>query len=374
MSANDDLVDRAIAHQVELSKYSNGVVRRLIAILNRADSRMAAELSGVLETIGDVSTFRVERLESMLASVRALNAQAYSQIEQELRTELREFTEYEANWQQMTLREAIPPGVSVSFAGVSVEQVYAAALARPFQGVLLKGALDDLSEQSAKLVRQTISAGIVEGRTTQQIIRDLRGTRAKGYADGLLQRSRRDVEAIVRTAISHTAGVVQDNVMQANTDLLQAVQWSSTIDLRTSEICRIRDGKLYTPDTHKPIGHSLPWGGGPGRAHWRCRSAQVPVLRSWRAMGIDMDGSANLDGTRASLDGQLPQDITYAQWIEKQSAARQDEVLGPSRGKLLREGKLPMEALYSQSGQFLTLQQLHERHAGAFRKAGVTVK
>lgn len=371
MSANDDLVDRAIAHQVELSKYSNGVVRRLIAILNRADSRMAAELSGVLETIGDVSTFRVERLESMLASVRALNAQAYSQIEQELRTELREFTEYEANWQQMTLREAIPPGVSVSFASVSVEQVYAAALARPFQGVLLKGALDDLSEQSAKLVRQTISAGIVEGRTTQQIIRDLRGTRAKGYADGLLQRSRRDVEAIVRTAISHTAGVVQDNVMQANTDLLQAVQWSSTIDLRTSEICRIRDGKLYTPDTHKPIWHSLPWGGGPGRAHWRCRSAQVPVLRSWRAMGIDMDGSANLEGTRASLDGQIPQDITYAQWIKKQSAARQDEVLGPSRGKLLREGRLPMEALYSQKGQYLSLAELRERHAEAFRRAGL---
>lgn len=88
-------------------------------------------------------------------------------------------------------------------------------------------------------------------------------------------------------------------------------------------------------------------------------------------MGIDMDGSANLEGTRASLDGQIPQDITYAQWIKKQSAARQDEVLGPSRGKLLREGRLPMEALYSQSGQFLTLQQLHERHAGAFRKAGL---
>ena len=88
-------------------------------------------------------------------------------------------------------------------------------------------------------------------------------------------------------------------------------------------------------------------------------------------MGIDMDGSANLEGTRASLDGQIPQDITYAQWIKKQSAARQDEVLGPSRGKLLREGRLPMEALYSQKGQYLSLAELRERHAEAFRRAGL---
>ena len=59
----------------------------------------------------------------------------------------------------------------------------------------------------------------------------------------------------MRTALGHIAGVAQDNVMEANTDLLKALQWSATLDLRTSAPRRIRDRLLYTPGDHKPIGH-----------------------------------------------------------------------------------------------------------------------
>ena len=90
-----------------------------------------------------------------------------------------------------------------------------AALARPFQGVLLKNVWSDLDVQKFKKVRQSIAQGYVEGKTTEQIIRELRGTRAKGYQDGIIQRDRRDVEAVVRTALGHTAGVAQNNVMEA---------------------------------------------------------------------------------------------------------------------------------------------------------------
>ena len=58
-----------------------------------------------------------------------------------------------------------------------------AALARPFQGVLLKNVWSDLDVQKFKKVRQSIAQGYVEGKTTEQIIRELRGTRAKGYED-----------------------------------------------------------------------------------------------------------------------------------------------------------------------------------------------
>ena len=163
-----------------------------------------------------------------------------------------------------------------------------AALARPFQGVLLKNVWSDLDVQKFKKVRQSIAQGYVEGKTTEQIIRELRGTRAKGYEDGIIQRDRRDVKAVVRTALGHIAGVAQDNVMEANTDLLKALQWSATLDLRTSAPRRIRDRLLYTPGDHKPIGHKVPWLAGPGRLHWRCRSGQVPVLKSHKELGIDI--------------------------------------------------------------------------------------
>lgn len=71
------------------------------------------------------------------------------------------------------------------------------------------------------------------------------------------------------------------------------------------------------------------------------------------------------------MDGQVPAETTYADWLKSQSAARQDEVLGPTRGRLLRQGDLPMDRMYDHKGRFLTLDQLRARDAAAFEKAGL---
>lgn len=273
-SVNDLLLSESIRHQVALQGYGAGVVQRIMAVLNRSDARLAAELAVLLEGMTP-TTFQMERLESLLTSVRSLSTAAYDQMGKALTDELREFVAYEVSYQHQMLVSHVP--VAVHVAAVSAESVYAAALARPFQGVLLKNVWSDLEAQKFKKVRQSIAQGYVEGKTTDQIIRELRGTRAKGYEDGLIQRDRRDVEAVVRTALGHTAGMAQDRVMEANTDLLKALQWSSTLDLRTSAPCRIRDRLLYTPGDHKPIGHKVPWLAGPGRLHWRCFPAGVKV-------------------------------------------------------------------------------------------------
>lgn len=367
-SVNDLLLDAAIQHQIDLAKYETSIVRRMVAVLNRTDSRLFAELSARLETM-DAASFSIERLESMLGSVRAINAQAYAQVGQDLRQELRDFVDYEASYQRQALASVVP--VEVHVAAVSVAQTYAAALARPFQGVLLREVLADLEAGKARKIRQTVAQGYLENRTTDQIIRDLRGTKAKAYADGLMEGTRREIAAVTRTALGHMAGFVQDRTTEANAGLIKAVKWSATLDLRTSSPCRARDGKLYTPVDHKPIGHDLPWGSGPSRFHWNCRSAQAYVLRSNKDLGIDVPEVVMKDGTRSSMDGQLPKDVTYHQWLMKQSAARQDDVLGETRGKLLRQGGLKPEDMYGPKGAYLTLDQLRAKDSAAFRKAGL---
>lgn len=274
-SVNDLILSEAIRHMLALQRYDNGVVARIIALLNRSDQRLMAELAARLEGF-DAGNFSMQRLESLLTSIWSLNSEAYAQLGRALTEELKQFVPYEVSYQEQMLKTHLPVGVHV--AAVSAEQVYAAALSRPFQGVLLQGVWADLDAGKLKRVRQAIAQGFVEGKTTDQIIRELRGTRAKGYIDGLIQKDRRDIEAVVRTALAHTAGVAQDNVMEANADLIKASMWSSTLDLRTSPQCRIRDRLLYTPDTHKPIGHKVPWLAGPGRLHWRAVVAGTPVL------------------------------------------------------------------------------------------------
>ena len=369
-TVNERLLHEAIDHAVDLQAYSNHAVRRIIAVLNRTDAALFDELLRALDRLAP-EAFTVERLETLLFSVRAMNRAAFEAIGKELTDDLRDLVHYEAEFQAKSFDAAIPDPIlaRISIAPVVPEQVYAAAMARPFQGVLLRGVLAELEAVRAKRIRDTISNGYVANRTTDQIVRELRGTRALRYEDGIFNRSRREVESVVRTAIGHTAAFTRERFEEANEALIKAVSWVSTLDNRTTQMCRIRDGLRYTRETHKPIGHNVPWLQGPSRLHWCCRSTSAAVVPSWRELGIPIDDLA--PSTRASMDGQVPAQLTYAQWFEKLSAARQDEILGPTRGKLYRGGGLELTDFSNNQGQMLTLQQLRERNAAAFRRAKV---
>ena len=370
-TVNEKLADAAVSHAVDFHQYSTGVVHRIIAILNKIDPLLVRQIQDALERL-PAESFTVDRLEQLLYSVRALNLQAYQAAERELNDTLKQFVSYESGYQAQLFQSVIPPQIvaNVGVAAVNVEQVYAAAMARPFQGVLLKEALAGLEAGRAKMIRDTIRIGYVENATTQQIVQRIRGTRAKGYADGLFQAPRQHIEAITRTALGHTAAFTRERFYAANDSLIAAVVWTATLDSRTSEICLLRDGKKYTNETHKPIGHSFPWLGGPGAAHWNCRSTAVPITKSWKELG-GADIESFMPSTRASMDGQVPAEQTYGEWLKKQSAARQDQVLGPTRGKLMRDGGLTIERFATDKGRWLSLDELRARDAKAFAKAGI---
>lgn len=100
-----------------------------------------------------------------------------------------------------------------------------------------------------------------------------------------------------------------------------------------------------------------------------CRSSTVPVLKSWRELGFDVDDAP--EGVRASMDGQVAESTTYSDWLKRQPASVQDEALGKTKGALFRRGGLPLEKFTDRTGAELNLEQLRERYAEAFAKAGV---
>ena len=93
-----------------------------------------------------------------------------------------------------------------------------------------------------------------------------------------------------------------------------------------------------------------------------------PVLKSWKELGIDLQELPT--GTRASMDGQVPADLTYNKWLKGKPAAFQDDVLGPTRGKLFRAG-MPVDRFVNKAGDTLTLDDLRKRDAEFFKKAGI---
>lgn len=362
MTVNTALADRAVDHQIDMIRFERGVVLRMIAVLNRADARLTAQLTEALLQI-DAGSFSIARLDALLASTRfmATNLSAYRDVLDALEPELRDAAGAEAAYQRAILAASVPRAVQVVYpiAGVASEQVYAAAMSRPFQGHLLRDWMAALPADRARRIRETIRMGYTTGETTSQIIARIRGTKALRYEDGILARPRRDLAAVVQTALSHTAQTARQALVDANADIVKAVQWLSTLDSRTTPLCRVRDGLQYTPDTHKPIGHRIPWGDGPGRLHFNCRSVSVPVTKSWRELGIPVDDLP--PDTRASMDGQVPADMTYGDWFARQSAERQDDIVGAKRGALYRAGKVKFDQFSDDKGQWLTLPQLLAR-------------
>lgn len=319
-SVNDNLVDQAIDHAISLNRFSNGAVRRVVSLLNQTDKELrAAIIEALLRLPAD--SFTVQRLEELLGSVRQLNLSAMMQVEAALQGEMRDLADFEAAFQVAALQDAFPEDARalIRFQRITPEQAYAAAMARPFQGGLLRDWTKSLGASRAAKVRETIRQGYVQGQTTDQIVRKIIGTKAKSYRDGVIDRSRREVESVVRTALSHTAEMAREKTIEANADLITAVRWVSTLDSRTSPQCFPSDTLALPVGDLRGISRR-PWNGdlviittASGKKLRATPNHPVLTARGWRPMqevepGADVLYRVGVDvgGVSAAEDVEVP--------------------------------------------------------------------
>lgn len=355
--ANEQLYDLIVSHQIYLTRYSTRTLRGIVRLIDQCEADVTAELAR-----GGTELTR-QRLGRMLDALRGIHAAAYAEIAARLEEAAGELAEYEGAWIGEAVEAAAPPGpvrlaIRTEWVVPAPEQLRAAVEARPFQGKLLSEVAAEMGQAAYVRVRDAVRQGFAEGQTSDQIVRRIRGTRAARYKDGVTEISRRGAEAVVRTALNHTANYARQATLEQNTDVVDRLRWVSTLDMRTSPICRARDGQTFPVDS----GPRPP-------AHWNCRSTMAPVMKSWADLGIDLPELP--EGTRASMSGQVPASETYQTWLARQPAATQDEVLGPTRGRLFRAGKLPLERFVDATGHEYTLEELRRRDAAAFRRAGL---
>lgn len=336
----------SIRHAVEVERYTANVVRRMLALMARTDEDL-------LQRIRDLDPESRMRgtLEGRLDALRKQQEEAAQLLKEALARETADFGDYEAAFTRSLGSVAASSSagatatatVAIEWTGVTREQVRAAAMSRPFAGVHLKFAkldeqLDEYGRRKGALVRDTIRRGFLEGRGTDDIVRELRGTRAQGYSDGLLTNTARGAEAIVRTAMNHTANAAREEVYKANANQIKGVQWVSVLDSRTTSICAALDGKVFRPDD----GPRPP-------AHPNCRSTTVPIFK-----GDDP-----------------PEPTTYGDWLAKQDRGTIDDILGPSKAALFVDGGLKIDRFVNESGKTYTLTELQTREAAAWKAAGL---
>lgn len=345
-TVNETLRDLSVRQAHFVERFKGGEARKLVAFYQRMESDLLAKLARRDPTAvrGRYTTLRLVKL---LEDVREVLDGYGREYRADLLSSLDGFAEMEAG--ALVTQIAIASPVAIETVLPSAAQVRAAIRSQPFQGRLLKEYFEALDAATYARVRDAIRLGVAQGETMAQIAQRIRQA---------TQISRRSAELVTRTAVSHVSNVARQATYEDNDDVISGVQWVATLDTRTSDLCKGLDGKVFPIDK----GPRPP-------AHFRCRSSTTPVLRSYRDLGFDVDDAP--EATRASMNGQVAESTTYSDWLKRQPASVQDEALGKTKGALFRRGGLPLEKFTDRTGAELNLDQLRERYAEAFAKAGV---
>lgn len=357
LTTNERLRDAFIARAIDLLRLEAGTRNKILALLNDLEKDLIAQLIKADPTGTANGARQRKRLANLLSFVQESVRASYRDAATLMTREIRDIVDLEYTWAANTFNRSI----GIQF----VDDVITPSTLRTLvSDVLIQGATskDWWSRQAQGLADRfadEMRRGIASGQTNSELVDRVRGT---GSAPGIIDVSRNSADRLVRASVQAAANVGREALYDDNEDIIKALQWSATLDIRTSVYCVTRDGHTYSPDgEHKPMDGGPKWLEGPGRIHWGCRSTSIPVLKTWRDLGIDMDEVP--ETTRASMDGQVPAATTFEPWLKQQSEARQNAILGVGKADLWRAGKITFRDLLDQNGRPLTTEELRAKAA-----------
>ena len=212
---NEALFHAGVQHQIYLQRYSTQVVREMQDLLNQSELDIIAKLSRA-----DLTEFAQRRLRIMLDDVLKLSNETYKILQERLNNKLTDTAHYESDFNANLIEKLLP--VEITLIRPAIETLSALVTSKPMQGRFIADEVKDLDAASVKRIEQAIRIGVIEGETTPDIIRRIRGSKALNYKDGILQRSRDDVERLVRTSITHITARARDELYRANESVVKA--------------------------------------------------------------------------------------------------------------------------------------------------------
>jgi len=255
---------------------------------------------------------------------------------------------------------------AIGFKGTKLDPATIKALV---SGTLVNGSRPSVwwarqSQSFRDLFMDTMRTSMRNGESlTQAATRVFGGTVDGVTTPGIMKATKAQASALAATSISAVTNEAALASFQANSDVIKAFVQLSTLDNKTSDICVAYSGQMWDINTLQSIpfppgAPTLPFNGGPPR-HFNCRSRLRPVTKSFKELGLDIEEFPV--STRASMDGQVPADISFSDFLKSKPTSFADKLLGPKRANLWRNGDINLTQLVDFRGNPMTLAQLEQR-------------
>lgn len=359
---DEALLHASVRHDVFLLRHATHNRNEVLAFLNDEmipdlEDRILGRLQRIANATERGETFRgaatIARLKDLRDALDDQVSQGIAQITEAQKSALTDLGVAETSWAAAALKKAIPVPVlkllpDVSFTTLPLDVVSKIVRTQPMQGKLLKDTWADLGAGFQAEVERQVKLGMTAGETMDQITARVFGRRMGGVTEATVDKLRREASTIARTSVMDVSNTVRHETFAENDDVVAAEKWVATLDTRTCPACGALDGEEWEVDD----AHPRP------PLHFACRCSLVPITRLDR----ELEKAGLLDdlppSTRAAMSGPVSETLTYPEWLGRQSASMQDEVLGPGRAALYRKGKLEFEQFSDEQGRPLTLAQL----------------
>jgi SPP1 gp7 family putative phage head morphogenesis protein len=378
---SDKIADRFTARQVMTERFKGSIRIRVRTALRKLERELLADIAMIDPTGSRSALVQQRRLEKLLKQTQETIRRGLRHVRGVAEADLVDYAGAEVQYTVAQINKLI--GAEVLTTAVAPELLREIAGKSLIHGAPSKTWWKRQAPAIQNRFADQMRNGVLRGESTAKLGRRVRGTKAAGYKDGMFALTRRQAETLARTAVQHVQNSARLAVFEKNDDVVKAIQWVATMDLRTTEICLGLHGLQWRQADHSPIGHSQSFPG--PTAHWNCRSTQIPVLKSFSELskkGAIKTGGRRTDiakiwekeakaagltskqiarskrFARASMNGQIARDLDMNTWLKRRSFAEQSKLLGPSRARLFRDGKITLRDLIDQNNRPLTLSQL----------------
>lgn len=393
-TSNEEIRDALVRHQIGLLRVSGSLRNAIVELLNATEGDLRDAIKQkVADLVGRdlTTTASLERLKALDAAIRSIRTEAHDEAYRVWREEFRAIALHEPEYLAGVLTAAAP--VVLELATVDTSYLRTLVDTYPFEGKVLKDWAAKVAQADIDRITGQVRIGLLQGETAAQIAARVVGTAAARGADGVTEITRRDANALTRTATNAFANAAREAFSEQNDDLGDQEGFIATLDGRTTPVCRSLDGNVY----RRGEGPRPPM-------HWQCRSIRVMLLNGSflgsrplkasteqmlareysRANSLDVVQSraALPRGHKAEFDkyarrrvreltGTTPAATTYAEFLKRQTAEFQDDVLGQAKGRLFRQGGLTLDKFVDAQGKELPLRELARTERAAFVKAGL---
>lgn len=362
MALNDELAADMIGDHAGIQGAISDIERGVLGILRDLQDDLTLKLANApeLSEAGRRSTKNLLRAVNEAINEKMAIAELISD------EQLADFAEQSSLDFTDSLEQHVP-GWSPN--SLSATELKSAAAGNAINGTPTRDWWKTQTAEARTAFNRKINAGVMDGLTNNQIVRSILGTKAQAFKDGSMKKIRRDTLGLVRTSALNVSNKARQATYEKNQDIIKGVRHLSTLDGRTSDICKARSGVTYklVDGDYLPDGHSFPFSGG-SPYHRLCRSAIVPITRSFAELSKSTDPKvkAKLEkfkpsvSTQASMDGQAPANLTWDEWADRKGDDFLDETLGKGKAKLYKDDQITMRDLIDRNGRIRSLSELRD--------------